>query len=107
MPVGNQIFIVRERLDTYIQIHKRIQEETIIAKTKRKDKSRVVLRVGELQRSNGTYQYSWLDSNKKVHYVYAKTLDDLCEKEAQIAKDKGDGIKSEARYTTVKDLFDL
>ena len=53
------------------------------------------------------HEHSWLDSNKKVHYVYAKTLDDLCEKEAQIAKDKGDGIKSEARYTTVKDLFDL
>ncbi|NCF01509.1 hypothetical protein D1155_04170, partial [Anaerotruncus sp. 80] len=27
-----------------------------MAKEKRKDKSRVVLRTGELQRSNGTYQ---------------------------------------------------
>lgn len=33
--------------------------------TKRKDKSRVVLKTGELQRPNGTYQYSWTDSNGK------------------------------------------
>ncbi|MBR2724056.1 MAG: integrase DNA-binding domain-containing protein, partial [Ruminococcus sp.] len=29
--------------------------------TKRKDKSRVVLRSGEVQRTNGSYQYSWMD----------------------------------------------
>ena len=48
-----------------------------MAKEKRKDKSRVVLRTGELQRSNGTYQYSWMDANKKRRYVYARNLDDL------------------------------
>ena len=37
----------------------------MIMTNKRKDKSRVVLRTGELQRSNGTYQYSWTDANKK------------------------------------------
>lgn len=78
-----------------------------MAKERRKDKTRVVLRTGELQRSNGTYQYSWMDSNKKRHYVYARTLEDLRAKEEQIAKDKSDGIKAEARYTTVNDLFDL
>lgn len=78
-----------------------------MAREKRKDKSRVVLRTGELQRNNGTYQYSWVDGNKKRHYVYARTLEDLRAKEEQIAKDKSDGIKAEARYTTVNDLFDL
>lgn len=75
--------------------------------TKRKDKSRVVLRTGELQRPNGTYQYSWMDSNGKRRYVYAKTLEELRIKEEQIEKDKSDGIKAEARYTTLNDLFDL
>ena len=32
--------------------------------TKRKDKSRVVLKTGEVQRKNGTYQYSWMDEKK-------------------------------------------
>ena len=58
-----------------------------MASTRRKDKSRVVLRVGELQRKDGTYQYSWIDKNKKRRYVYSKSLDDLREKEKQIAKE--------------------
>lgn len=78
-----------------------------MARTKRTDKSRVVLRKGEMQRKNGTYHYSWTDGNMKRHYVYAKTLDELREKEEQIAQDKRDGIKAEARYTTLNELFDL
>lgn len=61
--------------------------------TKRKDKTRVVLRKGEYQRANGTYNYSWTDSNGKRHFVYAKTLEALRIKEEQIEKDKSDGIK--------------
>lgn len=78
-----------------------------MAQTKRRDKSRAVLRKGEVQRPNGTYHYSWTDGKGKRHFVYAKTLDELREKEAQIVRDKSDGIKAEARYTTVNDLFDL
>lgn len=78
-----------------------------MASTKRRDKSRVVLRVGELQRKDGTYQYSWTDKNRKRRYVYSKSLDNLREKEAQIAKDISDGIKAEARYTTVNELYVL
>ena len=48
-----------------------------MAKTKRRDKSRVVLRTGESQRADGTYHYSWTDANRKRRYVYAKTLDEL------------------------------
>lgn len=78
-----------------------------MARTKRTDKSRVVLRKGEMQRKNGTYHYSWTDGNMKRRYVYAKTLEELREKEEQIAQDKRDGIKAEARYTTLNELFDL
>ena len=75
--------------------------------TKRKDKSRVVLRSGEVQRANGSYQYSWMDGSGKRRYVYAKTLEELRIKEEQIERDKSDGIKTEARYTTLNEMFDL
>ena len=75
--------------------------------TKRKDKSRAVLRRGEFQRENGTYHYSWSDENGKRHFIYAKTLEELRDKEAAIQKDQCDGIKAEARYTTLNDLFAL
>lgn len=44
---------------------------------KRKDKARTVLRTGEVQRKNGTYQYSWMDGQLKRRFVYAKTLAEL------------------------------
>lgn len=53
------------------------------------------------------YHFSWTDANHKRRYVYAKTLDELRYKEEQIAKDKSDGIKAEARYTTVNDIYEL
>ena len=36
-----------------------------MANTKRKDKSRKVLRKGESQRPDGTYQFRWTDENRK------------------------------------------
>lgn len=75
--------------------------------TKRKDSKRIVLKTGEGQRKNGTYFFRWKDKTGKRHYVYAKTLEELREKEKAIAKDKSDGIKAEARYTTINELFDL
>ena len=78
-----------------------------MSKTKRRDSERVVLRKGEVQRNNGTYHYCWTDRGGRRHFVYAKTLDELREKEKQIERDKMDGIKSEARYTTVNELYDL
>ena len=74
---------------------------------KRKDKDRIVLRTGEGQRPNGTYEYRWTDGTGKRRRVYAKTLEELREKEQQIEKDKCDGIKAEARYVILNDLFDL
>ena len=75
--------------------------------TKRKDKDRIVLRKGECQRKNGSYHYSWTDGLGKRHFVYAPTLEELREKEAAIDRDKMDGIKAEARYVTLNELFEL
>ena len=75
--------------------------------TKRKDKDRIVLRKGECQRKNGTYHYSWTDAGGKRHFVYAPTLEELREKEAAIGRDQMDGIKAEARYVTLNELFEL
>ncbi len=78
-----------------------------MAQAKRKDKARTVLKTGEGQRSNGTYYYRWQDRKGNRHYVYAKSLTELREKEKEVQKDKFDGIKIEARYVTVNDLYDL
>ena len=51
---------------------------------KRKDKDRIVLKAGESQRPNGTYDYRWTGPDGKRHAVYAKTLEELREKESQI-----------------------
>ncbi len=77
-----------------------------MAQAKRKDKSRIVLRTGEGQSPNGTYEYRWTERGGTRRRVYAKTLEELREKEKQIQKDKCDGIKAEARYLTVNDVFD-
>lgn len=74
---------------------------------KRKDKDRIVLKAGESQRSNGTYDYRWTGKDGKRHAVYAKTLEELREKEAQVENDRFEGIKAEARYVTINEMFDL
>lgn len=74
---------------------------------KRKDKDRIVLKAGEAQRPNGTYYYRWTGKDGKRHAVYAKTLEELREKEAQIANDQFIGIKAEARNVTINEMFDL
>lgn len=43
-----------------------------MARPKRKDKTRTVLRTGELQRSDGSYQYSWTDENHKRKLMIRK-----------------------------------
>ena len=78
-----------------------------MANTKRKDKSRKVLRKWESQRPDGTYQFRWTDENRKRHCIYARNLDDLRYKEDEIDKDKKDGIKAEARYTSLNDMYEL
>lgn len=44
---------------------------------------------------------------KRFEKYLEKTLDELRYKEEQIEKDKKDGIKAEARYTTLNDMYEL
>lgn len=74
---------------------------------KRKDKNRIVLKKGESQRPNGTYDYRWTDLYGKRHVIYAKTLDELRMKEKEVERDISDGIKTELRNTTLNEIFDL
>ena len=75
--------------------------------TKRKDSNRIVLKKGEYQRTNGTYAYRWTDGKGKRHEVYARDLDDLRAKEKEIDADTNEGIKVEARYVIINEMYDL
>lgn len=74
---------------------------------KRKDSHRIVLRKGEGQRPNGTYDYRWTDGKGKRRVIYGKTLKELREKEDQLERDKLDHIRPDARTTTVNDMYEL
>ena len=71
---------------------------------KRKDNRGRILRTGESQRPNLTYQYRYTDAAKVVHYVYAPTLEALRNKEQEIRRDLNDGIDYNAGNMTVIDL---
>lgn len=71
---------------------------------KRKDKRGRILRTGESQRHDFTYQYRYKDIRGKWLYVYAPTLEELREKEAVIQKDVNDGIDYCAGEVTVIEL---
>lgn len=74
---------------------------------RRKDNKGRVLKEGEGQRRDGSYDYRWRSSDGKRHSIYAKTLEELREKEQKIQKDKSDGIKVEAKNITVNDVYEL
>ena len=71
---------------------------------KRKDKRGRVLKTGESERADGTYQYRYKDVREKVRYVYAPTLDALRGKEDTIQRDLADGIDYAAGEVTLKEL---
>lgn len=74
---------------------------------RRKDKKGRVLKEGESQRIDGTYDYRWRTSDGKRHSVYAKTLEELREKEQVIQKDKSDGIRTDSKNVTLNDVFEM
>lgn len=71
---------------------------------RRKDNKNRVLKDGEYQRSNGSYEYKWRDKKGKRHSIYAKSLDLLRQKEATLLKDAINGINYNKKIT-VNDLF--
>ena len=73
---------------------------------KRKDKRGRVLKAGESQRKDLTYQYRYKNSQKKWQYVYAPTLEELRRKEAAIQKCVNDSIDYAAGKVTVIELLE-
>lgn len=74
---------------------------------KRTTAGRLVLRKGEGQRSNGQYYYRWTDPTGERHMIYSKSLTVLREREKEIERDQNDGIKFEAMYLTINDVYKL
>lgn len=72
---------------------------------KRKDNKGRVLRKGESQRSNNTYMYRWINGEGKTDCLYAKTLDELREKEEQISKELSVGVSR--TNTTLNEQIEL
>lgn len=72
---------------------------------RRKDSKKRVLKEGEYQRSNGTYEYKWRDAKGDRHSAYAKSLEELREKELDVLRDVLNGIEVEANSMTLNDLF--
>jgi len=72
-----------------------------------KCKKNQTLRSGESIHSNGGFQYRWADMYGKRRTVYAKTLEELREKEKEIERDQHDRIKPEARNVTVNQMYEL
>ena len=71
---------------------------------KRKDNKGRVLRTGESQRKDKSYQYRYKDKRGKYCYIYAPTLDELRAKEQDIRRDINAGLDYMAGKTTVMEL---
>lgn len=72
---------------------------------RRKDAKNRVLREGEYQRPNGTYEYKWRDKSGKRHSIYSQTLDELRCKETDITRDILNGIQVEESKLTINDMY--
>lgn len=74
---------------------------------RRKDNKGVVLKDGECQRKNGTYDYRYVTRDGKRHSIYAKTLKELREKEKQLVIDTDAGLKTTNKRKTLNDIYRL
>ncbi|WP_443718311.1 tyrosine-type recombinase/integrase [Ruminococcus bicirculans (ex Wegman et al. 2014)] len=64
------------------------------------------LKKGESELANGTYRYRYQSRNGKRVYIYAKTLDELRQKEETIETNKAYGIRVDSMNTTLDQLAD-
>jgi len=74
---------------------------------RRKDSKGRVLKEGESERKQGGYQFRWRASNGKRKCIYAPTLEKLRQKEAEIQRDKSDGIRTVSKNVTINDIYEL
>lgn len=70
---------------------------------RRKDSSGRVLRKGEYQRSNGSYEYRYTDPQQGRCSIYAPTLEELRAQIGQIERDRADGIDQSRCKATVSE----
>ena len=75
-------------------------------KKRRLDSNRIVLKAGESQRPNGTYCYRYRSRDGKTHAIYAKTLEELRDKEKKLCVDMYDGVRTDGATLSVNDMFD-
>lgn len=73
---------------------------------RRKDKKGRVLRTGESQRKDLTYQYRYQDVTGKRRTVYAPTLEELRAKKEEINKSQDSGVDYNAGNVTVIELLE-
>ena len=76
-----------------------------MSNTRRKDKKGRVLKEGEYQRPNGSYEYKWRDNRGTRRSVYAETLEKLREKELDVLRDTIIGISIDNKKITINDLY--
>lgn len=74
---------------------------------RRKDNKNRVLKNGEYQKRNGSYEYRWTDRVGKEHSVYAKTLGDLRLKEEEITKARFEGTEAPKKNLSVNELYEM
>lgn len=73
----------------------------------RKDSKGRVLKTGEYQRLNGTYEYKFKDDQGKRRSIYADSLKELREKKKRIQKELDQHLVYENRDLTLKDLIEM
>lgn len=73
---------------------------------KRKDSRNRVLKSGEYERPNGTYEYRWSDRRGKRHVIYEKTLSELRNHEEKLIHDSYDGINIDGTNLTINELYE-
>lgn len=78
-----------------------------MAVERRKDNKNRVLKEGEYQRANGTFEYKWRDKIGKRHSIYAKTLEELRNKEVDVLRNALDGIRVDKKDLSINDLYNL
>ena len=83
------------------------ERSNIMAIERRKDSKNRVLKEGEYQRANGSFEYKWRDKRGKRHSIYAKTLEQLRDKEKNVIRDALDGIRLDGKDLTINDLYHL
>lgn len=73
----------------------------------RKDSKGRILRKGEYQRKDGTYEYHYTDDQTGARrWAYAKTLRELRKKEESLKEDAKSGVTRKGRTTSLDEAFD-